>query len=95
VNVAVADIDRDAQAEIIAAMASQGNQIEIYRGDGTLLRKFEAFESNTGLVVAAGQIINDAHPEIIVSERNRTVVRLFDSNVIFSLSFQERTAVES
>jgi hypothetical protein len=79
VKVAVADLDGDGQAEIIAAMASNGSQIEIYRSDGTLLRKFEAFESHTGLVVTAGQVIGDSRPEMVVSELNGTVIRLFDS----------------
>jgi len=52
VKVAVADFDGDGQAEIIAAMATQGSRLEIYRSDGTFLKSFEAFSSQTGLVVS-------------------------------------------
>ena len=87
VKVAVADLDGDGRAEIIAAMATQGSRLEIYRGDGTFLKGFEAFSGQVGLVVTAGQLISSPTPEILVSEIRGTDIRVFNDKGQLLTSF--------
>jgi hypothetical protein len=78
VRVAADDFDGDGKSEIVAAMASLGSQVEVYSSDGTLLKAFTAFDSQDGVVVAVGNVVNDEQPEIIVGEAKGTRIRGFN-----------------
>ena len=78
VRVAADDFDGDGKAEIVAAMASKGSQVEVYSNDGTLLKAFTAFDSQDGVVLAVGNVMNDGQPEIIVGEAKGTRIRGFN-----------------
>jgi hypothetical protein len=78
VNVASADFNNDGKADVVAAMASKGSQIEVYESDGILLTTLAAFDDQHGVVVAAGNVIDDQQPEIIVSEANGSVIKGFN-----------------
>jgi hypothetical protein len=77
VNVAAGDVDGDGQAEIIAAMASGGSTVEVYRADGTLVTSFAAFDSNSGVAVATGDADNNGTVDIVVGQVGGTEVRVF------------------
>ncbi|MEK7990913.1 MAG: FG-GAP repeat protein [Thiotrichaceae bacterium] len=87
VNVAVADFNQDGKMDIVAAMASNGSDIEIITGDGTLLSSFTAFDSNTGVIVAAGNILGDTTPEIIAAPVGSSEITIFDIQGIALNSF--------
>ena len=78
VQVASSDFDDDGKAEIVAAMASKGSQVEVYSGDGTLLKTLTAFDSHDGVVLAVGNVVNDGQPEILVGEAKGTRIRGFN-----------------
>jgi hypothetical protein len=78
VRVAADDFDGDGKSEIVAAMASRGSQVEVYSSDGTLLKAFTAFDSQDGVVVTVGNVVNDGQPEIIVGEAKGTRIRGFN-----------------
>jgi hypothetical protein len=78
VNVASDDFNEDGKADIVAAMASKGSQVEVYGSDGTLLKALTAFDSRDGVVVAAGNVIDDGQPEIIVGEAKGPLIRGFN-----------------
>jgi hypothetical protein len=78
VNVASADFNEDGKADVVAAMASKGSQVEVYESDGTPLGTLAAFDSQHGVVVAAGNVIDDQQPEIIIGEANGSVIRGFN-----------------
>jgi hypothetical protein len=78
VNVASADFNDDGKADVVAAMASKGRQVEIYESDGTLLTTLAAFDDQHGVVVAAGNVIDDEQPEIMVGQANGPVIRGFN-----------------
>jgi murein DD-endopeptidase MepM/ murein hydrolase activator NlpD len=68
VDVASGDIDKDGKAEIITAPASMGGpHVKIFKGDGTLLSEFLAYDSRWrgGVSVAAADLDNDGKAEII------------------------------
>ena len=50
VNVASADFNDDGKADVVAAMASNGSQVEVYESDGTLLSTLAAFDNQHGVV---------------------------------------------
>jgi hypothetical protein len=80
VNVAADDFNNDGKADIIAAQSSKGSQIEIYSQTGNLLNSFTAFESQKGVVVTVGNVVDDGQPEIIVGEANGNFIRGFNLN---------------
>jgi hypothetical protein len=80
VNVASDDFNDDGKADIIAAQASKGSQIEIYSSTGELLNTFKAFESQKGVVVTVGNVVDDGQPEIVVGEANGNLIRGFNLN---------------
>jgi hypothetical protein len=81
VNVALDDFDNDGKADIVAAQSSKGSQIEIYSSTvGELLNTFPAFESQKGVVVTVGNVVNDGQPEIIVGEAKGNLIRGFNLN---------------
>lgn len=80
VNVAADDFNNDGKADIIVAQSSKGSQIEIYSQTGNLLNSFTAFESQKGVVVTVGNVIDDGQPEIIVGETNGNFIRGFNFN---------------
>ena len=78
VQVASDDFDEDGKAEIVAAMASKGSQVEVYSSEGTLINAFTAFDSQDGVVLTVGNVVNDGQPEIIVGEAKGTRIRGFN-----------------
>ncbi len=79
VSIAVADTDLNGKMDIVAAMANQGSRIEILTGDGVKLSGFTAYESlNIGVIIAAGQLLNDALPEIVTAPVDGSEVTIFD-----------------
>lgn len=84
-RVAIADLDGDGKGEIVAASGSGGgNAVEIYDGEGHLLRSFQAYAAsfNRGVHVAAGDVTGDGRPDIVTASANgsKTEVRAFDAN---------------
>lgn len=78
VQVASDDLNEDGNAEMVAAMANHGSQIEIYSSDGTRLKAFSAFDSQDGVVLTVGNVVNDGQPEIIVGEAKGRLIRGFN-----------------
>jgi len=76
--VASDDLNEDGNAEMVAAMANHGSQIEIYSSDGTRLKAFSAFDSQDGVVLTVGNVVNDGQPEIIVGEAKGRLFRGFN-----------------
>ena len=69
VRVASCDLDGDGKAEIITGPGPGGGpHVQIFRGDGTLVRGFFAFDGSFlgGLYVACGNVTGDSRPEIVV-----------------------------
>lgn len=84
-DVAVADLNGDATKEIIIAAGSGGGpHLQIFNKDGRLISPgFFAFNSSdrSGLNLAAGDINNDNHGEIIVSRRKGNAeIQIFNGN---------------
>ena len=80
VNVASGDFDNDGKAEIVAAQASKGSQIEVYSSTGELLNSFAAFDSQKGVIVTVGNMLDDGQPEIVVGEAKSNLIRGFNRN---------------
>lgn len=83
-SVAVADVTGDGIDEyIVGAGEGGGPQIEIYRQDGTVLRRFFAWPKSmmSGIFVAAGDLDGDGVAEIAAGTMAGTsgVVRVFSS----------------
>jgi len=111
VNVTAGDLDNDGKVEIVAAMAKAGGTVEIYRGDGSLISSFQAFDTTNGVIVITGDINNDGMVEIIAGDAGGTEVRIFtvtngqttqlstlkglDTGVIASLAFAKQLANQS
>ncbi len=72
VNVDAGDLNGNGNAEIVAAMAEKGSLVEVYDGNKTLLKSFQAFTSNVGVLVAVGD------GKIITAEPDGTEIRIFD-----------------
>jgi len=73
VNVAVADVDGDGNAEIITAPASSGGpQIRIFNSQGKALGSFFAYDKSYhgGVRVSASDINDDGRMEILVGLKN-------------------------
>ena len=69
VRVASCDIDGDGKDEIITGPGPGGGpHVQVFRGDGTWLRGFFAFDASFlgGLYVACGNVTGDGRAEIIV-----------------------------
>ncbi|HSD12993.1 MAG TPA: L,D-transpeptidase family protein, partial [Patescibacteria group bacterium] len=69
-SVAVADLDGDGKAEIVAAAGPTGGpHVKVFRGDGVLLGDFFAFDNDTsvGLNIAAGDLDGDGKAEIVAA----------------------------
>jgi hypothetical protein len=83
VNVAVADFN-----QIVVAMANQGGDIEVISADGNVLYSFTAFNTDTGVIIAAGNILGDKTPEIIAAAVGSSTVTIFDiqGNVLNSFT---------
>ena len=88
VNVASDDFNDDGKADIVAAQASKGSQVEIYSSKGNLLNTFTAFESQKGLIITVGNVVDDGQPEIIVAEANGNLIRGFNLNGEQQFEFQ-------
>ena len=81
VNFEVADLDNDEKPEIITgATFSGGPHVIILNNLGETIRSFFAFdiEDKGGVNVAAGNLYDNALPEIIVSSNDHNYVRIFD-----------------
>lgn len=81
VNVFAEDINCDGKAEIIAAMASKGCQVEVYSIDGSnaqRLSSFTAFDSCNGVQVTAGNVLGGEEVEIIAGQANGNLLGIFD-----------------
>jgi hypothetical protein len=69
-NVAVADLDGDGKAEIVASAGPTGGpHVKIFRGDGVVAGDFFAFDNDTsvGLNIAAGDLDGDGKAEIVAA----------------------------
>jgi len=80
VNVAAGNVVGDDTAEIVVATAKKGSRVEIYSGDGTFIKGFEAFDGKKGIIIAVGDVSGDAHAEIIVAEPESDEIRIFDAD---------------
>ncbi len=80
VNVAAGNVVGDDIAEIVVATAKKGGRVEIYSGEGTFIKGFEAFDGKKGIVIAVGNVSGDAHAEIIVAEPEGDEIRIFDAD---------------
>ncbi|WP_353569810.1 M6 family metalloprotease domain-containing protein [Candidatus Albibeggiatoa sp. nov. BB20] len=83
VNAAVAGFN-----QIVVATASNGGYIEVITADGSVLYSFTAFDSNTGVIIAAGNILGDETPEIIAAAVGGSEIIIFDiqGNVLNSFT---------
>lgn len=86
VNLAVADLDGDGRAEIIAAPGKgigYGGEIRVFDSRGTLKRTFQAYPANFtgGVHVAAGDVDGDGRIEIITAPQSETIpeVRVYSA----------------
>ena len=97
VQVASDDFNDDGKDDIIVAMASKGSQVEVYSSEGTFLKAFLAFDKSDGVVVAAGNVIGDGQPEIIVGEAKGTQIRGFnlEGEKVFEFKATEHGTVSS
>lgn len=79
VNIALTDTNLNGKTDIVAAMASQGSKVEMLTGNGIRLNGFTAYDSNVGVIIAAGQLLDDALPEIITSSIGSSEVNIFNT----------------
>jgi hypothetical protein len=91
VNIAVADINNDGDAEIITAPASAGTpEIKVFDENGKLLKQFMAFDkkSKMGLNLALGYLNDQSQLELVVGSGagSEPLVKIFsaDANLITS-----------
>ena len=82
VKVAVGDVDRDGEADIITgAGAGGGPHVRIFKANGNLIDQFFAYNQNFkgGVNVAAADVHGDGQAEVIVSveENSFPTVRIF------------------
>jgi hypothetical protein len=73
VNVTLADINNDGQAEIVTAPASQGGpQVRIFTGTGREINSFFAYNKNWrgGLKISASDLDGDGQVEIMAGLKN-------------------------
>ena len=83
VTVALADLNGDGVADVIAGMSSGGSAVKVLDGsNGNVLLDFQAFEAGFagGVSLSAGQFTDDNTPDIIVGAGNGggPVVKVFD-----------------
>lgn len=80
IHVAVADVDGDGRADVIAGQGAGGGDVRIYSGaDRSLLASGAPFGASYtgGVHVAAGDVTGDSHADVIVGQELGGMARVF------------------